>query len=176
MVLLWNRLGLQDDRVQAASFPHVAGVSLTSLFGDRMSSAEIRRLARRCVEAFILRRLDHEDMGNGGRPHQVFHTGPLDELRRRGQGAVVASIHLGPYCFVGTELLRRGFDVAGIADDEAIERARELWERAPPRLPPQLQLMRVGGARSLLHALRSLKSGTIALVYIDGGTSLRGPA
>jgi hypothetical protein len=171
-----TRLGARADERSGTSLARVAGLSLASCYGDSLSSAEIRRLGRRCVEARAVRHLDHLDMGEGGRTHRVINPGPLDEFRRLGQGAVVASIHLGAYCYVVVELLRRGFDVVAIADDAAIDREQRLWQKAAALTPGRLELIRVLGPHSLLRALRALRDGAMAVVYIDGGTGVAGPS
>ena len=173
--VLATRLRARSDERAGVSLTRVAGLALTSCFGETLSSTQIRRLARRCVEARAVRDLDHRDLAGGGRAHRVIHDAPLEALRQSGQGAVVAAIHLGPYCYVVCELLARGFHVVAIADDDAIDRERSLWEGAASKQPGRLELIRVLSPQSLLRAMRALSTGSIVIVYIDGGTGVGGP-
>ncbi|HTM57572.1 MAG TPA: hypothetical protein VL123_04080 [Candidatus Udaeobacter sp.] len=171
----WARARLGADQRSGASLTRVAGLSLTSCFGDRMSSGAILRLARRCAVQHALRHLDHRDLIRDGRA-RVIHRRPLDRLRDRGQGAMVVSIHLGPYRYVASELLHLGFRVVVIVDDVAIDREGAFWENGALRTRGRLELLPVLGAGGLLRALRALDQGAMVVVYMDGGTGVGGPA
>ena len=172
---VWARARLGADHRAGASFTRIAGLSLASCFGDRMPSAEMLALARRCVVQHALRHLDHRDLTRDCRA-RLIHPQPLERLRARGEGAVMVSIHIGPYRYVASELLRLGFHVVVIVDDVAIDREGVFWNDGALRTEGRLELIPVLGARGLLRALRALDQGAIVLVYVDGGSGLGGPA
>ena len=171
----WARARLGADQRSGASLTRVAGLSLTSCFGERMSSRAILSLARRCAVQHALRHLDHHDLVRDGRA-RVIHRQPLDRLRELGRGAMVVSIHLGPYRYIASELLHLGFRVVVIVDDVAIDREGAFWESGAVRTRGRLELLPVLGAGGLLRALRALDQGAMVVVYVDGGTGVGGPA
>jgi hypothetical protein len=169
------RRGFGRDERSGASVSRTAALALASCYGDRLGSSELRSLARRCVIHREWRRVDHRDLVNGAHATRRLRMGPIEALAGSGRGAVVASIHLGPYLFVAGELLRSRLRVVAVADDEVMDRDMRLWAENAHRVPGKLELLPVRGPGSLLRALRALESGAIVLVYVDGGNSVVGP-
>jgi lauroyl/myristoyl acyltransferase len=169
------RWSLRADERRPLSLSRVAGVTLTATFGETMSSAELRRLARRCVVSRAVERLDHEDLQRGGRAHRVLNAGPLLDLKRRGQGAMVCGIHLGPYHYVPLELLGLGCRVVTIAADPLLEKMRERWVRVAEGLDGRFEAYPVLGAQSLLRLMRAVRGGAMGVVYLDGQSGVGGP-
>ena len=158
--------------------PEAAMVPLTlsSALGDRMSSAEILRMAERCVISNALILMDHRDLERGARAHEVRNTEPLLDLKRRGIGVVVCSIHLGPHFFVALELSALGLDQVAFAADGVIDRLGQPWQRAFASLTGRFESVPARGAQSLLHALRALRRGWSTVIVMDGQTGVGGPA
>jgi lauroyl/myristoyl acyltransferase len=169
------RWSLRADERQALSMSRVAGITLTATYGETLSSSEIRKLARRCLVSRAIERLDHEDLTRGGRAHVVLNDGPLLDLKRRGEGAMVCGIHLGPYHYVPLEMLGHGCHVVTIAADPLLESMGKRWERVVEGLPGTFEAYPVLGAQSLLRLMRAVREGAMAVVYLDGQSGVGGP-
>jgi lauroyl/myristoyl acyltransferase len=166
---------LLDER-SPLSLIRIAGLTLSSCYGESVSSGRLRQLARECFEAAALREFDHVEMALGRGAHDQRNVGALNSLKERGEGAVVASIHLGPNHYVGLALLEMGFDVALLADDHVAGRIGHQWQAIAARTRGRLEIIPAFSSHGLLRAVRAVRRGAVALVYIDGGAGARGNA
>jgi len=159
----------------AALYGGLAPLTLSAAFGDSRSSTEIMDLARRCLLSRALIIADHQELHRHARCHAVHNLEPLAALRRRGIGAVVCSLHLGPYFYVPLELGANGFDQVVFAADRVLDRLSVPWEKIIRGLPGKVETLPALGTGSLIRALRSIKAGWSTVIYMDGQTGVGGP-
>ncbi len=166
--VLRTRAGLRSRAGPYGMLMDLLPVSISTSFAAERTPAELRELARRYVVSYELTQLDHDDLDRGGRCHEVIHTAPLHELKRRATGVVVCSLHFGPFFYVPLELIQLGFNVCTFTT-AALRRRRDVnWHRVVAGLPHRLETLPAQSPRSLIHALRRVREGDLALIYADG--------
>ncbi|TYR36921.1 hypothetical protein FXV77_07005 [Sphingobacterium phlebotomi] len=94
-----------------------------------------------------------------------------------------ACFHIGPYALLARALIKRGHGVAVLLKDEVFDeqypRYIQQFEQnfgRPPE-PDELQFVRSGSTRSLIHLKQLLKKGFHVICYVDGregGNSQKG--
>ncbi len=176
LLTTYARFRLRNGFDHVAPWLNLVPITLTSAYGESLSSTDALALARRCLIYRMLIKLDHDDLERGGRVHELVNTGPLLETYARGRGVVVCSMHLGPYYYVGLELGGLGLTTTTVAADGIRDEKGIRWSRALAKMPGPVETLPARGAPTLIRMLRALKRGNAVAVYMDGQTGVGGPA
>lgn len=148
---------------------------IATSIGADVPPRRLRAHVRSFLQTHAVLRLEHERLPSGARCHEVHNAGPLLDLARRGEGVLVASIHYGPYFYVGSELMALGVDVNLVSASAMIQRQDDMWQRVAQIHGRQLDLLRAERLSGTRAILRVLQAGGLVLVYGDGQGGLDGP-
>jgi len=142
--------------------------NLTHAFGDELSADEIRALARRFYETLgitllefcALRRMDADRIGE---LIVIENESYLEELRARGQGAILVSGHFGNWELMGAAINARGYPIRFLAKTQANPYIDRIQNEL--RAGSGLGIIRIGP--SLKEMIRALRGGALMGMLAD---------
>ena len=155
----------------------IRAVSLYRAFGGHRSRATILKLVERC--STTLRRSVEEDEEVKSRSARAGRRGRASwtSSGETGRGAVVCSIHMGPFCHLPAALMDRGFDLGVFTNSEAANAEASLAEFCRCWTGPgALHLLPASDPCSLLRAARCVRSGGLVFGFIEGNAGADGAA
>lgn len=152
---------------EAQNAVQLVPVMLSLSFPDR-SAAALRRAAQRHIEEVIVTRLDHEEMAGRGMPDEIRHGQSVQALLAAKQGAIVCSMHLGPFHYVSLALLEMGAPLAVFAAGSVRQMWIDRWESKVRTVGGSFEALEAGTPRGALRAMRALEEGRFLVVYMDG--------
>ncbi len=160
-------LPLHHAQPEARDAMRMVPVMLSLSFPDRPAAA-LRRAARRHMREVVVTRLDHEELSGGGMADEIRHARAVQALIAARQGAVVCSMHLGPFHYVSLSLFELGAPITVFAASGVRRTWIERWEARGRQLGGSFEAVEAGTARGALRALRALEEGRLLVVYMDG--------
>lgn len=170
------RLRVQADGRALERAMGLLPVLIAMTLGTDVPSARLRALSRRFLRTQALLGLDHKNLERGARCDRVNNTAPLLDLMGSRAGIMVCSIHLGSYFYVGAELLALGFDVNLVASRAMIKRQQFGWQRVAERHGRRVHVLYADRLSSTRLIVRTLQSGGLVLIYVDGQGGHSGPS
>ncbi len=153
-------------------------LGLRAALGERVSRATLERLAEDCLR----RSAANQAAWASDRALPALRIEGEEHLRAAlgaGRGAVIATLHIGPYHRCPFALLRLGLPVGLLLDEVNFERQRALhdgWAHHFADVPGKVDMRYVNVERpnAVIEIAAMLRRGGAAFVYADGNAGFAG--
>lgn len=147
-------------------YRHVLPVLFSTAFPDR-SPLWRRRKAYQLMASMERGRRDHADLARGAHADRIDNEQVLDRLARDRSGAVLVSVHLGPFQYFPTTIAFRGVPVATYAANQMNRVWGDVWEAMIEERKGEVVIMSAEAPSSALRAFRTLRRGGWVAVFAD---------
>lgn len=111
---------------------------------------------------------DTNAIAAGERPEQIRHASVIRTLRAQGSGALVCSMHLGPFPYVPVALAELGCSVMAYAAEDVRAGVEGSWLEAARHQGASFEALTASSSRDALRAVRGLREGKFLALYMDG--------
>ncbi|MEO7867167.1 MAG: hypothetical protein ABIU54_05980 [Candidatus Eisenbacteria bacterium] len=132
------------------------------------SPAWLRTVARKSAVARVWFVRDTKAIAAGERVEQIRHASVIRGLRAQGRGALVCSMHLGPFPYVPVALAELGCSVMAYASEDVRAGVESSWIEAARHQGASFEALTARSSRDALRAVRGLREGRFLALYMDG--------
>ena len=154
----------------------LVAVSLSTALAESLRPEELFALSRRVLVEGAKNRLANQDLVRGSRCQVVENAAPLRALHAQGRGAVVASLHLGPFHHALTEAAAIHPEVVVFAAEHLRDHFQRSWDRIARDRSFALDVIPSGGRAGLLRAVKALRGGAFGVIFVDSTNRAGGRA
>lgn len=157
----------RTGRDPASMISRVLPTMLAMSFPDA-KPAWLRRVARDNATSRLWFVRDGKAIADGERPEQIHRISVIRRLRQEGRGALVCSMHLGPFPYVPIALAELGCPVMAYAAEGVRSGVESSWLSAAAHQGAQFEALTATSSRDALRAVRGMRDGKFLVLYMDG--------
>lgn len=157
-------------RLRGGASPLISRVlpTMLAMSFPRASPSWRRAIARENAVARLWFGRDTKAIAAGERPERIVHASVIRKLRAEGRGALVCSMHLGPFPYVPVALAELGCSVMAYAAEEVRAGVERSWLEAAQHQGASFEALTASSSRDALRAVRGLRAGKFLALYMDG--------